>query len=115
VPPQNKLYLKRLKSFILSNLDLAIIVINLYNFCHRRYPLEWKQCFARNYIDMSSNSDRSFTAKPSEATPDSGAIAPTSQHQPMQIYRPAPSPLPGNRPVADNTSNNDDELLGYLD
>ncbi|MEB3211779.1 MAG: hypothetical protein VKL39_10505 [Leptolyngbyaceae bacterium] len=69
---------------------------------------------------MSSESDRSFTAKPVENAPESGAIAPSSQpqsmqHQPMQIYRPSPSPLPGNRPVADNTTDDSDELLGYLD
>ncbi|MEL6223113.1 MAG: hypothetical protein AAFR31_10790 [Cyanobacteria bacterium J06627_8] len=64
---------------------------------------------------MAAESDRSFTAKPAEAAPKSGAIAPSSNHQPMQIYRPAPSPLPGNRPVADNKTDDSDELLGYLD
>lgn len=64
---------------------------------------------------MSSESERSFTAKPSESAPESAAIAPTQTRQRMQIYRPAPSPLPGNRPVADNTTDDADDLLGYLD
>jgi hypothetical protein len=63
---------------------------------------------------MSSNSDRSFTVNPPESAPES-AIAPSDNRQPMQIYRPEPSPLPGNRPIADNTADDTDELLGYLD
>ncbi len=75
---------------------------------------------------MSSESDRSFTVNPPESAPESAvasdtsdtsesAITPSDNRQPMQIYRPEPSPLPGNRPIADNTANDTDELLGYLD
>lgn len=63
---------------------------------------------------MSSESDRSFTVKPPESKPES-AITPSDNQQPMNIYRPEPSPLPGNRPIADNTPDDTDELLGYLD
>ncbi|MEB3358083.1 MAG: hypothetical protein VKK04_15250 [Synechococcales bacterium] len=33
----------------------------------------------------------------------------------FDIHRPEPSPLPGNRPVADNNTEEIDEMLGYLD
>ncbi|MEB3233463.1 MAG: hypothetical protein VKJ64_20815, partial [Leptolyngbyaceae bacterium] len=33
----------------------------------------------------------------------------------INIYRPKPSPLPHNRPIADNNTEAMDEMLGYLD
>ncbi len=63
---------------------------------------------------MSSESNRSFTVGAPESAPES-AITPSGDRQPMQIYRPQPSPLPGNRPIADNAGDETDELLGYLD
>lgn len=63
---------------------------------------------------MSGESERSFMVKAPDSTSEP-EITPSSNHQPMQIYRPAPSPLPGNRPVADNTTDEIDDLLGYLD
>ena len=33
----------------------------------------------------------------------------------INIYRPKPSPLPNNRPVADNNTENMDDMLSYLD
>ncbi|MGK7891721.1 MAG: hypothetical protein AB4042_20530 [Leptolyngbyaceae cyanobacterium] len=42
-----------------------------------------------------------------EATYPDGSI--------VDIHRPKPSPLPHNRPIADNNTEAMDEMLGYLD
>jgi len=63
---------------------------------------------------MPSETDRAFTAN--SPKPDSeSAITPSERQQPMQIYRPEPSPLPGNRPIAENVTDEMDDMLGYLD
>ncbi|MGB3493193.1 MAG: hypothetical protein WBA57_10720 [Elainellaceae cyanobacterium] len=62
---------------------------------------------------MSSDADRAI------AIPSSGSMAQVpdqeKRRQPMQIYRPPVAPLPGNRPVADNVTEETDNMLEYLD
>lgn len=62
---------------------------------------------------MSSDANRAIAISSS----DSVAQAPNGEdrRQPMQIYRPPVAPLPGNRPVADNVTEDVDDMLGYLD
>lgn len=52
------------------------------------------------------------TATSSLVSASDAAIAPTTAASPT--YRP-PTPLPGNRPIAANVTDDIDELLGYLD
>lgn len=53
------------------------------------------------------------TAQP-ELTHRSGADS-AQLSGPINIRRPKPSPLPHNRPVADNNTEAMDEMLSYLD
>jgi len=48
----------------------------------------------------------------SESSPSNGSI---ERRPKFDIHRPEPSPLPGNRPVADNNTEEIDDMLGYLD
>lgn len=44
-----------------------------------------------------------------------GNIAAVPTTGKVNIYRPKPSPLPQNRPIASNTTEDMDDMLGYLD
>ncbi|MBF2078867.1 MAG: hypothetical protein IGR76_10200 [Synechococcales cyanobacterium T60_A2020_003] len=48
----------------------------------------------------------------SPVSPSDAAIALTKASSPTYLQ---PAPLPGNRPVADNVTDDIDDLLGYLD
>jgi hypothetical protein len=48
-----------------------------------------------------------------QAQPES-ALA-KGERQQLSLYRKSQSPLPNNRPIADNNVDNPDELMGYLD
>ncbi|NJL40364.1 MAG: hypothetical protein HC899_29195 [Leptolyngbyaceae cyanobacterium SM1_4_3] len=49
-----------------------------------------------------------------QAQPESAKLA-KGERQQLSLYRKSQSPLPNNRPIADNDTDNPDELMGYLD
>ncbi|GEM_PF-5919815 len=61
---------------------------------------------------MSSDDNRAIALSSSNSAQQPNG---EDRRQPMQIYRPPATPLPSNRPVADNVTDEDDEMLGYLD
>lgn len=62
---------------------------------------------------MSSEAERAIAINSSTAPQETSE--PTPEANPIDIYRPQASPLPGNRPIADNTTDDIDDMLGYLD
>ncbi len=42
-------------------------------------------------------------------------LTPVNQPSRPNLYRSQTTPLPGNRPIADNATEEIDEMLGYLD
>lgn len=62
---------------------------------------------------MPSDAERAIAVSSSNSIQT--ASEQDERRQPMEIYRPPATPLPGNRPVADNTTEDTDDMLGYLD
>lgn len=58
---------------------------------------------------VPTQSSQGFQAQPESAKPAK------DERQQLSLYRRPQSPLPNNRPIADNTVDNPDELMGYLD
>lgn len=48
-------------------------------------------------------------------TQPEGLTTGKEKRQELSLYRKPQFPLPGNRPIADNTTDGPDELMGYLD
>jgi hypothetical protein len=46
---------------------------------------------------------------------DQSRLATSNQSQKLSLYQSQTSPLPGNRPIADNVTEDIDDMLGYLD